>query len=151
MSAFTMRAPCAKCGAAFGNLAMVGRQNTVRCVNCNTFQYNAPRVETGDAPGKVHQREMFSPGERSRVLERCGYRCFECGQRAPDVLLHVGHIISVADGREHGISDEIVNSEWNRAASCEACNLGRGSRSMTPIAALHIIAALVRIAEKALQ
>lgn len=54
---------------------------------------------------------------RYKVLERDEYTCQYCGQKAPDVILHVDHRIAVEDGG----SDE----PENLVTSCSACNMGK--------------------------
>lgn len=43
---FFMRVPCT-CGSDTGYITRVSQQDTVRCMVCDKFQYNAPRRETG--------------------------------------------------------------------------------------------------------
>lgn len=56
---------------------------------------------------------------RFEVLRRDGYACRYCGAKAPDVVLHVDHVIPEALGG----SDE----PSNLATSCEDCNQGKTS------------------------
>lgn len=46
-----------------------------------------------------------------------------CGAHPPSVLLHVDHVLAVASGG--------VNSFDNLVTACEACNLGKGARSLS--------------------
>lgn len=59
---------------------------------------------------------------RYRVLSDAGFRCRYCGRAAPDAVLQVDHVISLADG---GTDDRA-----NLVASCTACNLGKGAKSV---------------------
>ena len=54
---------------------------------------------------------------RFRILHRDSFACRYCGARAPDVTLHVDHVVAVCRG---GTDDED-----NLVAACEACNLGK--------------------------
>ena len=65
-----------------------------------------------------HQRKPIGPELRYAVLERSGFRCHYCGQRAPEVVLHVDHIIPVYAG---GTDDR-----RNLVAACSSCNSGKG-------------------------
>jgi hypothetical protein len=56
---------------------------------------------------------------RFEVLRRDGYACRYCGAKAPEVVLHVDHVIPEALGG----SDE----PSNLATSCEDCNSGKAS------------------------
>lgn len=60
----------------------------------------------------------IGPKKRFRVFARDKFRCMYCGRKAPDVTLHVDHIISKVNGG----SDEMENL----ATACEECNLGKG-------------------------
>ncbi len=59
---------------------------------------------------------------RFRVFQRCGFRCRYCGRSADAVVLHVDHVISVADG---GTDDES-----NLVAACADCNFGKAASSV---------------------
>ena len=66
---------------------------------------------------------------RWQVLERDNFTCQYCGQYAPNVLLEVDHVTSVADGG----TDDLDNLK----TSCWACNHGKefalcGLRSKKP-------------------
>lgn len=64
-------------------------------------------------------RKPLPPRVRYEVLERDGYTCQYCGAKAPDVTLHVDHIVPVAEG---GTDDT-----GNLVTACEYCNTGKGS------------------------
>ena len=55
---------------------------------------------------------------RFQVFMRDNFTCQYCGQRAPQVELHIDHIIPVA----HGGTNEIANV----STACAECNLGKG-------------------------
>lgn len=64
-------------------------------------------------------RKPLPPRVRYEVLERDGYTCQYCGAKAPDVALHVDHIVPVAEGGTDDIG--------NLVTACEYCNTGKGS------------------------
>lgn len=65
--------------------------------------------------------DRISKELRWRVLERDNFTCRYCGQSAPDVVLHVDHIVPIAEGGN--------TIEANLVTACAACNLGK-SRSL---------------------
>jgi 5-methylcytosine-specific restriction endonuclease McrA len=67
--------------------------------------------------------------QRTRLADRDGAGCVLCGETSRP--LHVGHLISVADGRAHGLTDEQLWSDANLAIMCESCNLALGRRSVS--------------------
>lgn len=54
---------------------------------------------------------------RFEILKRDGFRCKYCGASSMDVLLHVDHVVPVAEG---GADDPV-----NLVAACASCNLGK--------------------------
>ena len=60
---------------------------------------------------------------RFEVFKRDSFTCQYCGAKAPDVLLHVDHIIAVANGGTNEITNLIT--------SCSACNSGKGARALS--------------------
>lgn len=72
-------------------------------------------------PLKPKKRAPIGSRKRFRVLQRHGFRCRYCGRPAPDVVLHVDHIISVSAG---GTDDEA-----NLVAACKDCNFGKSALS----------------------
>lgn len=135
---YTMRAPCTRCGHSVGRVSTVNGQDTVRCELCGTFQYNAPRIETGREKRSVtRNREPMKPSKRARILERDGYRCQLCGSREN---LHVGHAMSVKHGPAYGLTPEDIDHEENLLTMCDECNLGQGD---TPISQ-RIVLSLIR-------
>ena len=61
---------------------------------------------------------------RWQILERDNFTCQYCGQHAPDVILHVDHILPVAKGGDNSFSNLIT--------SCSACNEGKKSFPLLP-------------------
>lgn len=56
---------------------------------------------------------------RFEILKRDGYTCRYCGAKAPDVVLHVDHVVPISLGG----GDE----PNNLVSSCADCNAGKGS------------------------
>jgi hypothetical protein len=123
-----MRMPCAACGCEEGYITPTNGQNCVRCSDCDRWQYNAPKVETGEARRSIQTTHAaIKPSQRIRIIERAHGRCELCGARS---FLHVGHIVSVQDGHSLGLTDAQINSDDNLIAECEECNLGHGKDSI---------------------
>lgn len=68
-------------------------------------------------------RKPLPPRIRYEVFERDGYTCQYCGAKAPDVTLHVDHIVPVSDGGTDDLS--------NLVTACEYCNLGKSNLQTT--------------------
>lgn len=142
--AIVMRAPCVSCCCTDGVVIERNGQDTVRCVGCDKFQYNAPRTETGRAQRTnetVHAG--IKAGQRSRILMRAMSRCERCGAHGPDTILHVGHILSVEYGLRFSVPDEELNHDENLMCLCESCNLGMGPEPMSLRVALSILRARI--------
>ena len=128
-----LRKPCV-CGSGDGYYVLKGGQSVVYCSSCKKYQgYNAPKTETGLKQRSVSTtHQAISPKVRSRVIERCNARCERCGKPAEKTVtgLHVGHVVSVIDGHEAGLSDAEINSTENLIAECDECNLGHGKQTL---------------------
>lgn len=70
-------------------------------------------------------RKALSKKTRFDVFKRDLFTCQYCGAHPPGVLLHVDHVIAVANGGR--------NDRDNLVTSCEPCNLGKGARPLTSI------------------
>lgn len=133
-----LRRPC-RCGWEFGRVEERNGQNTVRCEACGTFQYNAPKTETGERQRTVSTvHAAITPKVRARVIERAKARCELCGANG---ILHVGHVLSVKDGMAQGLDEQTINGADNLIACCEECNLGFGARSLPLYLAVAILKA----------
>ncbi len=121
--AHELRKPCKQCGVSDGALKPTGFQDCVYCRKCGTFQYNAPRTETGREKLTTQSAHNISPSQRSRVLMRAHGMCEICGHRR---ALQVGHILSVAESIDQGLAPVQFNSDDNLMAQCAECNLGLG-------------------------
>lgn len=136
-SAFPLRAPC-PCGSVEGRIEEVGGQDTVRCAECNLFQYNAPRTETGRRVRSISERPNLKPAQRARIIERDNGVCTVCLQGNRPIT--IAHLISVAEGRRSGEhfgipeaeTERMLFSDDNLCVMCEECNAGLGSRSVSP-------------------
>lgn len=136
---YQMRAPCKRCGDEAGRVERRATQDCVYCGSCGQFCYNAPRAETGNPVAHVRTRHDISVSQRARILSRDVYRCVFCGADGREAELHVAHLVSVHDGPDLGLTDRDLQSDENLIASCNACNLGLGKRSVS----VRLIAALV--------
>jgi 5-methylcytosine-specific restriction endonuclease McrA len=140
---YPLRNQCA-CGSSTGYIIEKNGQDVVRCVTCDNWDHNAPRVETGRAIRSVSTRPTIKPKRRFRLLERDGNTCVSCHRGG--VPLHLGHLISVEDGHQHGIPDELIWHDWNLAPFCDECNLGLGRSTV----AVHLMwrCLMVRLAQE---
>ena len=68
----------------------------------------------------MNLRKPISKKIRFEVFKRDRFTCQYCGQKAPDVLLHVDHINPVSNGGENNI--------FNYVTSCFDCNMGKKDR-----------------------
>ena len=142
---YTMRAPCRWCGEASRGKGprLVSGQAAIHCAVCRRVAYNAPKAETGAPVRSISSRPDLKPGQRQRILDRDQARCQICGRTPAEhgVILHVGHILSVKEGREQGASDGELFADCNLFACCEECNIDTGALSMPPIMWLRLIRA----------
>lgn len=83
--------------------------------DCIDGKKKPARAWRSSGPG----RKPLPPRIRYEVLERDGYTCQYCGAKAPNVSLHVDHIVPVSEGG----TDEMSNL----VTACECCNLGKSS------------------------
>lgn len=135
----TMRSSCPGCGADQGLVEEKNGQDTVRCLACDRFCYNAPRVETGRkqrSTSTVHA--AIKPKQRARILMRASCKCEVCGARG---ILHVGHVVSVDSGLRFGLTEVELNDDENLLCMCEQCNLGLGSEPMPLRTAIAVLRA----------
>lgn len=136
-----MREPCPKCAVIECSITEKNNQDVVRCINGH-YCYCAPRTETGREVRSVTTiHNGVKPKLRSKILERDGYRCVLC--RAETKRMHVGHVVSVAEGFTTGLSDDEINDEENLIAVCDECNLGQGSQPIPLRVAIAILRARI--------
>jgi hypothetical protein len=65
----------------------------------------------------MSERQPLSKRLRFEILKRDGFRCRYCGANSSQVLMHVDHVVPVADG---GGDDPA-----NLVTACADCNLGK--------------------------
>jgi hypothetical protein len=140
---FPLRNACSGCGASAGSEGEIKPRNGQNCVYClcGTYnRFNAPKWETGEAPKPVSTRPDIKPKRKVRLLQRDNYTCVICHRERPGGEgLHIGHLISLEDGRAEGLSDEELFSDYNLAAMCDECNLGLGKDSVTTRLQAHLL------------
>jgi len=70
-------------------------------------------------------RKAIPKGVRFDVFKRDRFTCVYCGATPPGVLLHVDHVIAVANGGGNGID--------NLVTACQPCNLGKSDKPLDVI------------------
>jgi hypothetical protein len=63
------------------------------------------------------KRKSISTRTRFEIFKRDAFRCLYCGKSPPGVLLHVDHVLPVAEGG--------TNELANLVTACQDCNLGK--------------------------
>lgn len=128
-NSITMRAPCTRCGSSEGAVTETNGQDVVRCWHCGKWAYNQPKAESGKPQRTVRTRPNMSPSTKARILDRDNGACVMC--HCTDKPLHVGHLLSVADGKSQGATEDELDHDENLVAMCEECNLGQSSRTVS--------------------
>ena len=59
---------------------------------------------------------------RFEILERDNFTCQYCGRKAPEVKLHIDHILSVKNGG--------LTIKENLITACDECNIGKGMKRL---------------------
>lgn len=72
-------------------------------------------------------RKALSKKTRFEVFKRDRFTCVYCGATPPGVLLHVDHVLAVANGGTNAIE--------NLVTSCQPCNLGKSDRLLDVVPA----------------
>lgn len=67
-------------------------------------------------------RIAVSKSKRFEIFNRDGFTCQYCGQRPPDVVLELDHMIAVANGG--------TNEDLNLITSCYDCNRGKSDKAL---------------------
>lgn len=70
-------------------------------------------------------RKPMSKKLRFEIFKRDGFACQYCGAKAPEVRLHVDHIVPVAKGGEDEMS--------NLTTACVDCNHGKAANFHDPL------------------
>ena len=73
----------------------------------------------------MKKRKALSKKLRFEIFKRDAFTCQYCGGHPPEQILHVDHIVPVAEGGENNID--------NLVTSCSACNLGKGATPLTSV------------------
>lgn len=76
------------------------------------------------------ERKDLSKRTRFEVFKRDRFTCIYCGRKPPTVVLHIDHIVPVAEG---GVDDPL-----NLVTSCEDCNLGKSSVPLESVLPLQL-------------
>jgi len=132
------------------SLSMRGPNYFKSCDKCGLRQHEKmwlTKVEAGVESRSVQSTHKgIKPATRARILERGSLRCEICG--ATNVLLQVGHFLSVAEGERSGLTVDEINSDENLFSTCEECNYGQGQRPVPIRILLAIIRARIKIDNK---
>lgn len=71
------------------------------------------------------KRQQISKRTRFEVFKRDLFACQYCGSTPPKVILHVDHIVAVANGGKNDLD--------NLVTSCDSCNLGKSAVPLTSV------------------
>ena len=77
---------------------------------------------TVSVPTKGRPSRTLAHSLRFQVFRRDGFTCRYCGRSAPEVRLHVDHVIAWSRGGTNQIE--------NLVTACEPCNLGKGTQGL---------------------
>lgn len=70
-------------------------------------------------------RKPIPKGVRFEIFKRDLFTCQYCGAHPPGVLLHIDHIVAVAQGG--------TNDQDNLVTACQACNIGKGAKDLKQV------------------
>ena len=87
---------------------------------CNTPQQLEKLRHWIEEQQKVYKKSKLPAGLRQDVLQRDKFTCQHCGRKAPEVVLHVDHILPESKGGQTKLE--------NLQVLCEECNIGKGNR-----------------------
>lgn len=76
----------------------------------------------GESEGQRNKRKAIPASVRWLVLNRDNFTCRYCGQGAPEVEIHVDHVVPVAGGGS--------NHPDNLVVACASCNSGKSDRPL---------------------
>jgi hypothetical protein len=92
-------------------------------VGLGSFEGIEPHYkETQESFDDLPRRKSISKSLRFEVFKRDSFTCQYCGRKAPEVTLHVDHVVPVSKGGQNDIS--------NLVTACQDCNLGKGARPL---------------------
>lgn len=147
MNRWTLRTPCRNCAVngrtiTDGWLVERNGQQLAYCAH-DHYCYTVPRTELGEEPRSVRTRPDIKPGQRARVMLRDSGRCVMCG--TADGPLHIGHLVSVKQGRTIGLTDAELWHDENLSVMCEECNLGLADDSISVRMMARVLMARIRL------
>lgn len=70
-------------------------------------------------------RKGLSKKTRFEVFKRDGFSCQYCGDHPPKVILHVDHIVAVAEGGGNDMDNLIT--------ACQSCNAGKAANPLSDV------------------
>jgi hypothetical protein len=73
----------------------------------------------GDSAPEINTRKTIGKRKRFEIFKRDNFTCQYCGSTPPAVILHVDHILAVANGGG--------NETENLTTACQGCNLGKSA------------------------
>lgn len=122
---------CGQPAGAEGVLDQVGPHLRLSCAVCGARNPNnstsISKREVDEDVRSVSSRPDIKPSQRARILQRAGAACELCHRT--DRPLHIGHFLSLKEGREVGASDIELYDDENLLALCDECNLGLGEET----------------------
>jgi len=71
------------------------------------------------------KRQGIGKRARFEIFKRDGFACQYCGAHPPAVVLHVDHIVAVANGGD--------NRPDNLITACSVCNIGKGAAPLSAV------------------
>jgi hypothetical protein len=71
------------------------------------------------------KRKSISTRTRFEIFKRDEFTCQYCGSHPPQVVLHVDHVVAVANGGSNDMD--------NLVSSCSKCNLGKSAVPLTNV------------------
>lgn len=112
---------------------MVSGQDTLHCFHCGRSLGNLPKKISGLEQRSIKSRPDLHIEKRALIMQRDRSTCLMCGRKPEDeVILHLGHILSVEDCKRLNVPEWEWNADDNLCILCEECNLSQGKRSFEP-------------------
>jgi len=90
------------------------QQDLARPMTYVKNEKSGPRIKCG--------RSSIPKGRRFDVLNRDNFQCQYCGKSAPEVKLHIDHVVPVSSGG--------TNSIDNLKTACSECNVGKSDKPL---------------------
>ena len=79
----------------------------------------------GDSTPEYKPRKAVSTRTRFEIFKRDKFTCQYCGAKPPSVILHVDHVIALANGG--------TNDTGNLTTACKDCNLGKSAVPLSSV------------------